>query len=50
MRRFQEAITVHQDAIAIFRETCDQHWENNALDNLERYRAVQAAESKRQQR
>jgi tetratricopeptide (TPR) repeat protein len=48
--RLEEAITAHQDAIAIFRETGDQLWENITLGNLERCRADQAAESKRQPR
>ena len=34
MRRFEEAITAHQDAAAIFRETGDRHGEGRALDNL----------------
>ena len=34
MRRFEEAITAHQDAAAIFRETGDQFGEGNALCNL----------------
>ena len=32
--RFDEAITACQDAIAIYRETGDQHREGNALNNL----------------
>ena len=34
MRRFEEAITAHQDATAIFRETGDRHGEGNALVGL----------------
>ena len=34
MRRFEEAITAHQDAAAIFRETGDRHGEGMALNNL----------------
>jgi hypothetical protein len=34
VRRFDEAITAHQDAAAIFRETGDRHGEGAALDNL----------------
>ena len=34
VRRFEEAITAHQDAAAIFRETGDRHGEGMALDNL----------------
>ncbi len=34
MRRFDEAITAHQDAAAIFRETGDRHSEGMALGNL----------------
>jgi tetratricopeptide (TPR) repeat protein len=34
LRRFEEAITTHQDAAAIFRETGDRHGEGMALDNL----------------
>ena len=30
----EEAITAHQDAAAIFRETGDRHGEGTALDNL----------------
>ena len=30
----EEAITAHQDAAAIFRETGDRHGEGMALDNL----------------
>ena len=50
VRRFEEAVTAHQDAAAIFRETGDQYWEDIALGNLESYRADQAAAGKRQQR
>ena len=34
VRRFEEAITAHQDAAAIFRETGDRHSEGAALNNL----------------
>jgi tetratricopeptide (TPR) repeat protein len=34
VRRFDEAITAHQDAAAIFRETGDRHSEGSALNNL----------------
>ena len=34
VRRFAEAITAHQDAAAIYRETGDQHGEGRALMNL----------------
>jgi len=34
VRRFEEAITAHQDAAAIFRETGDRHGEGLALTNL----------------
>ena len=34
MQRFEEAITVLQDAAAIFRETGDRHGEGMALNNL----------------
>ena len=33
-RRFEEAITAHQDAAAIYRETGDRHREGMALTNL----------------
>jgi len=39
VRRFAEAITAHQEAVAIFRETGNQHHEGKALDNLEIARA-----------
>jgi hypothetical protein len=42
VRRFEEAISAHQDAVAIFLETADRHWEEIALGNLEKYRAAQA--------
>ena len=32
--RFEEAISAHQDAAAIFRETGDRHGEGQALNNL----------------
>ena len=34
VRRFDEAITAHQDAIAIYRETGDRHREGRALNDL----------------
>ena len=34
VRRFEEAISAHQDAAAIFRETGDRHGEGMALNNL----------------
>ena len=34
VRRFEEAISAHQDAAAIFRETGDRHGEGLALNNL----------------
>ncbi len=34
MRRFEEAITAHRDAAAIYRETGDRHDEGWALGNL----------------
>ena len=34
VRRFEEAISAHQDAAAIYRETGDRHWEGTALNNL----------------
>ena len=34
MRRFEEAISAHQDAAAIYRETGDRHREGVALNNL----------------
>ena len=34
MRQFDEAITAHQDAAAIYRETGDRHGEGGALNNL----------------
>jgi hypothetical protein len=49
VRRFEEAITAHQDAAAIFRETGGRRWENMVLGNRERYRADQAIESSRQE-
>jgi hypothetical protein len=39
VRRFAEAITAHQEAVATFRETGNQHHEGKALDNLEIARA-----------
>ena len=43
VRRFEEAITAHQDAAAIFRETGDRHGEGMALNNL----GARAAEVRR---
>ena len=40
MRRFEEAITAHQDAAAIFRETGDRHREDIAVNNLKRAQAA----------
>jgi Flp pilus assembly protein TadD len=34
VRRFEEAITAHQDAAAIYRETGDRHGEGAALHSL----------------
>jgi tetratricopeptide (TPR) repeat protein len=34
VRRFEEAITAHQSAAAIYRETSDRHREGMALNNL----------------
>jgi hypothetical protein len=34
VRRFDQAITAHQDAAAIFRETGDQHREGQTLNSL----------------
>ena len=34
MRRFDEAITAHQDAAAIFRDTGDRHGQGLALEGL----------------
>ena len=48
VRRFGEAISAHQDAAAIYRETEDSRGESIALENLESDRAAQAAESGRQ--
>jgi Tetratricopeptide repeat len=44
VRRFEEAITAHQDAAAIYRETGDRHREGTALNNLELDRAAQNRE------
>ena len=41
LERFEEAITAHQDAAAIFRETGDRHSEGITLANLEAARAAQ---------
>jgi hypothetical protein len=43
MGRFEEAITAYQEAVAIFRETGDQHNGRAALDDLEAARAAQQA-------
>jgi hypothetical protein len=32
--RFEEAVTAHQDAAAIFRQTGDRHAEGKALSNV----------------
>ena len=34
VRRFDEAITAHQDAAAIYRDTGDRHGEGTARNNL----------------
>jgi spore cortex formation protein SpoVR/YcgB (stage V sporulation) len=34
VRRVEDAITAHQDAVAIYRETGDRHSEGIALNNL----------------
>lgn len=34
LRRYDEAITAHQRAIAMYRETSDRHRESTALNNL----------------
>ena len=34
VRRFEEAVSAHQDAVAIYRETGDRHGEGMALNNL----------------
>ena len=44
VRRFEEAITAHQDAAAIYRETGDRYGEVIALDNLEADRAAKEHE------
>ena len=41
VERFEEAITAHREAAAIFRETGDRHREGVALANLEAARATQ---------
>ncbi len=41
VRRFEEAMTAHQDALAIYRETGDQFREGIALNNLESALAAQ---------
>jgi len=48
VRRFEEAVSSHQDAVAIFRETGDRYWEGIALGNLDRYQAEQATKSEGQ--
>ncbi len=40
MRRFEEAITAHQDAATIYQETGDRHGEGMALNNLEKDRTA----------
>ncbi len=42
MRRFDEAITAHQDAAVIFRETGDLHSEDIAVNNLKLTQAAKA--------
>jgi len=42
VRRFDEAITAHQDAAAIFRETGDPHGEDIAVNNLKLAPAAKA--------
>lgn len=42
VRRFEEAITAHQDAAAICRETGDRHGEDMAVNNLKRAQAAKA--------
>ena len=39
--RVEDAITAHQDAAALFRETGYRYGEEIALDNLKSYRAAQ---------
>jgi hypothetical protein len=43
--RFEEAITAHQEAITIYRETGDRHREGLALSNLELDQAEQNRET-----
>jgi hypothetical protein len=43
VKRFEEAMTAHQEAAAIYRGTGDQHGEGAALNNLELDRAAQIA-------
>jgi hypothetical protein len=45
--RFEEAISAHQDAAAIYRETGDRHGENIALRNVDAGQAAQATDSER---
>jgi hypothetical protein len=48
MRRFEEAISVHQDAAAIFQETANHYLEEIARKNLDSDRVASAAESARE--
>jgi hypothetical protein len=43
VRRFEEAITAHRDAAAIYRETGDGRREDSALENLGRLQAARDA-------
>ena len=43
VRRFEEAITAHQDAAAIYRETGDRHRESSALEDLATAQAARNA-------
>jgi hypothetical protein len=45
VRRFEEAISAHQDAAAIYRETGDRQGEEMALSNLERDRVASQTEN-----
>jgi hypothetical protein len=45
VRRFDEAITAHQNAAAIYRETGDRHNEGIARQSLEHDRAARTAEA-----
>jgi hypothetical protein len=44
VRRFEEAISAHQDAAAIYRETRDRHSEDVTVGNLEQDRSALATE------